>query len=155
MFRPVFSPVWLLAAFSILLMTGCASMKEGLGSTSETVTARVGMDVETAVGAVFGAHGYSQMSSDKGTLIFERPGSKTDEMLYGDFSDSKTTDRVRVVIDPIDGSHFRVTCVGYAVRQPTGHFEGDTSLEDPVRRFQLFSSQISQMLREVKARMHS
>ena len=95
------------------------------------------------------------MSSMKGTLIFERPGRKTDEMLYGDFSDSKMTDRVRVVIDPIDVTHFRITCVGYAVRQPTGHFEGDTSLEDPVRRFQFFSSQFSQMLREVKARLHS
>jgi hypothetical protein len=155
MFRPAFFPTRLLAAFFIVLATGCASMKEGLGATSETVTASMGMDVETAVGAVFEGHGYSQMSSDKGTLIFERPGSKTDEMLYGDFSDSKTIDRARVVIDPIDETHFRITCVGYAVRQPTGHFEGDTSLEDPVRRFQLFSTQFSQMLREVKARLHS
>ena len=155
MFRPAFFPTWLLAAFFIVLATGCASMKEGLGATSETVTASMGMDVETAVGAVFEGHGYSQMSSEKGTLIFERPGSKTDEMLYGDFSDSKMTDRVRVVIDPIDATHFRVTCVGYAVKQPTGHFEGDTSLDDPIRRFQLFSSQFAQMLREVKARLHS
>ena len=155
MFRPASFCFRLLAACSILAVMGCGSMKEGLGATSDTMTANMGMDVETAVGAVFEAHGYSQMSSDKGTLIFERPGSKTDEMLYGDFSDSKTTDRVRVIIDPIDPTHFRVTCVGYAVRQPTGHFEGDTSMEDPVRRFQLFSSQFSQMLREVKARLHS
>jgi hypothetical protein len=127
-----------------------------MGATSETVAASMGAEVETAVGAVFEAHGYSQMSSpERGALVFERPGSKTDEMLYGDFSDSKTTDRVKVTIEPVDVTHFRVTCVGYAVRQPTGHFEGDTSLEDPVRRFQLFSSQFSKMLQEVKARLHS
>jgi hypothetical protein len=155
MFRPMLAPVRLLAAFLILLVTGCAMMKDGMGATSETVTAGLGAEVESAVGVVFEAHGYSQMASDKGTLVFERPGSKTDEMLYGDFSDDKTTDRVRVTIEPIDGTHFRVTCVGYAVRQPTGHFEGDTSLEDPVRRFQFFSSQFSKMLKEVKARLHS
>jgi hypothetical protein len=155
MFRPAFAPVRLLAVFLFLLAAGCATMKEGMGATSVTVTASTGNDVESAVGVVFEAHGYSQMSSMKGTLIFERPGSKTDEMLYGDFSDSKTTDRVRVVIDPIDGRHFRITCVGYAVRQPTGHFEGDTSLEDPVRRFQLFSTQFSKMLQEVKMRLHA
>jgi hypothetical protein len=156
MFRPSFLPIRLCAAFLILLVTGCDSMKGGLGATSETVTASMGMEVETAVGAVFEAHGYTQMSSpERDALIFERPGSHTDEMLYGDFSDSKMTDRVKVVIDPIDASHFRITCVGYAVKQPTGHFEGDTSLEDPVRRFQLFSSQFSKMLREVKARLHS
>jgi hypothetical protein len=155
MFRPLFFPVWLCAALLVLFVSGCGSMKEGLGSTSVTVTASTGDDVETTVGAVFEGHGYSQTSSEKGTLIFDRPGSKTDEMLYGDFSDSKLTDRVRVVIDPIDGSHFRITCVGYAVKQPTGHFEGDTSLEDPVRRFQLFSTQTMQMLREVKSRLGS
>ena len=156
MFRPAFSAVRLFAAFLILLMTGCAAtLKEGMGATSETVTAPMGEAVESAVGVVFEAHGYSQMSSSKGTLIFERPASKTDEMLYGDFSDSKLTDRVRVVIDPLDNNRFRVTCVGYAVKQPTGHFEGDTSLEDPVRRFQFFSSQFSKMLQEVKARLHS
>jgi len=155
MFRTAFSPVRLLAMVSILLVTGCATFKEGMGATSETVSAHMGMEVETTVGAVFEGHGYSQMSSEKGTLIFERPGSKTDEMLYGDFSDSKMTDRVRVVIEPIDASHFRITCVGYAVKQATGHFEGDTSMDDPVRRFQLFSSQFAQMLREVKTRLHS
>jgi hypothetical protein len=143
MFRPMLAPVRLLAAFLILLVTGCAMMKDGMGATSETVTAGLGAEVESAVGVVFEAHGYSQMASDKGTLVFERPGSKTDEMLYGDFSDDKTTDRVRVTIEPIDGTHFRVTCVGYAV------------LEDPVRRFQFFSSQFSKMLKEVKARLHS
>jgi hypothetical protein len=155
MFHPAFSPVRLFATVLVLLVTSCATMKEGMGATSETVTASMGMEVEAAVGAVFEGHGYSQMSSEKGTLIFERPGSKTDEMLYGDFSDSKMTDRVRVIIDPIDVNHFRITCVGYAVKQPTGHFEGDTSLDDPVRRFQLFSSQFAKILREVKARLHS
>jgi len=154
MSRPTFVPLRALAALSLFMLTSCATFRDGPGATSATVSARSGMDVEEAVGAVFTSHGYTQKSSDKGTIVFEKPGSHTDVMLYGDFDDNKMTDRVRVTIDPVDGGHFRITCVGYAVREATGHFAGDTSMEDPIRRLQLFSTQFSHMLDEVKARVH-
>ena len=73
MFRPAFSAVRLFAAFLILLLTGCAAtLKEGMGATSETVTAPMGDAVESAVGVVFEAHGYSQMSSSKGIGVTSR-----------------------------------------------------------------------------------
>ena len=47
MSRPALSPIRLLAAFLLLLMTGCAAtLKEGMGATSETVTAPMGDAVE-------------------------------------------------------------------------------------------------------------
>jgi len=65
------------------------------------------------------------------------------------------TDRVKVTIDPLnDGTRFRLTAVAYAVRQPTGHFAGDNSFEDPIRRLQVFSSQLEHILGEIKARLH-
>ena len=143
----------LLIVASLLFITGCAAITDGPGATSATVTAPSGMNVEAAVTAVFGAHGYSKAGSDKETLVFERPGSRADQLLYGDFEETPMKDRVKVRIESTDSGRFRITCVGYAVRVPTGHFAGDASLEDPIRRLQLFSSQLSRMLTEVKERL--
>lgn len=154
MSRSPFSPLLLLLPLVLAFVSGCTTVKEGPGATSAIVNAHSGMDVEGACNAVFQDHGYTEMSSEKGVLTYEKPGSKTDQMLYGDFEDSRMTDRVKATVEPLEGTRFRITLVAYAVRQPTGHFAGDNSFEDPIRRLQLFSSQLGHILDEIKARLH-
>ena len=154
MFRSPFSPLSLFLPLVFVFMAGCSTVS-GPGAESVTVNAHSGLEVEGAANAVFQDHGYTEMGSKNNVLTYEKPGSKTDQMLYGDFEDSRMTDRVKVTIDPLDnGSRFRLTAVAFAVRQPTGHFAGDTSFEDPIRRLQVFSSQLEHILSEIKARLH-
>ena len=130
-----------------LPVTACSVLEKGSPSASTKIAADSETDIEAAITDVFRGHGYTVLSRNSAGIVLERPGSKTDNLLYGNWNDAPPPiDRVRVTIAPGKTGIFLVSCFPSVVRGG-----GDLQFQDSQRRLQPFSFHYGALLREVRS----
>ncbi len=134
--------IFLLA--SVSFFASCAVFHSGAPSASVVVTADSGTEVEAAVTGAFVARNFHLASNVRHDLTFERDASGVDGVLYGNWNDDKLADRVVVQVIELSAGKYRLSCLPYAVRGL------GTGMDDAVRRFQIYSSEYSTALRQVR-----
>lgn len=131
---------------ALLAITSCTLMEKGAPTAAMTIPADSADDVEAAVSDVFRAAGYTVSQRTNSGVVFERPASTTDEVLYGNWNESEPLiDRVQVTVALAGVGSYRVSCFPFAVRGGS-----DDSFQDAQRRVHLFSPHYNGLLREVR-----
>ncbi|HYR59180.1 MAG TPA: hypothetical protein VEO95_11140 [Chthoniobacteraceae bacterium] len=138
-------PRQLLALCAALPLASCTLFEPGAPAAATTVRARSAFQVADVVERVFVDEGYQTTQRTQEGMTFERPGSKTDRVLYGNWIEGDIAQRITVNITQRSDDSYRVRCLPSVVRDPH-----DISFEDPHRRLQLYSFHCAHLLREVR-----
>ncbi len=128
-----------------LVFSSCTLLEPGSPSAAVTVKARSSFDVSSILERVFVDDGYQTIQRTGDGITFESKASKTDNLLYGNWNESKVTQRVTVTIASRGDETYRLRCLPSVVRDPH-----DVSFEDQHRRFQPFSLHYGSLMREVR-----
>jgi hypothetical protein len=135
----------LLLALCLLFLPACTIFEPGGPSAAITVRARNSFQVADVVERVFVDRGYQPILRESDGITFEREGTKTDRLLYGDWDDRRVTRRVKVTVASAGERAYRLRCIPFVTRDPH-----DVSFEDQHRSPQVFSFHFSALLREVR-----
>jgi hypothetical protein len=128
-----------------LSLSSCALFEPGGPSAAITVRARSSFHVTDVVERVFIDEGYQPIQRGLDGIMFERKGTKTDSVLYGNWNEGEVTQRVQVNVASRGDETYRLRCIPYVARNPH-----DVSFVDQHRRMQPFSLHFSSLLREVR-----
>jgi hypothetical protein len=133
---------------ALLALSGCGTSRGSGKSSTVTVLIR-----ETSPSAVRGAtidvfetHGYKVGRLDRQSLVFEKPGSKWNDIVYGDWMESRTWNRVRVEVETVDESSVRLRATAYIVQDKGG------AIEEQVKSYRRAPYQ--ELLDEIAARLN-
>jgi hypothetical protein len=131
-------------------LIGCQSFNSppSTNLASVKIQNQPGQVIQQATIAVFRDHYFTLMTDSPGQLVFTRPGSKWDNIAYGDFMDEKTTIRVKVAITPLDSSTTLLACNAQIVSNA-----GDDVLEDDHKVPGYQKGPYQDLLNEVQARL--
>jgi hypothetical protein len=106
------------------------------------------MEVESALTDALTSRGFRPAGEAGRELTFERPATRVGEVLYGNWGDEKSVERLVARIERGAGDEFRVSLFPYTIRgQGTG-------MEDVSRRMEVHSREYSKVLKEVKAQLN-
>ncbi len=126
------------------VLSACALFHEGAPVATRKVQADTGREVESVASDSFNRRGYRVVSSTGRRVTFERVASKTDEVVYGSWGESKSMERVVLSIEETSFPNvFRISCQPFTVRDP------GTGMEDVSRRLQVFSRDYDVILKEI------
>ncbi len=95
------------------LAAGCQSFKNPPDNNlaSVTITNRTMAQVSGAVQTVFETHYFTGGPAGPGRFVYERPGSRMNNLAYGSFMfNEKVTVRVTVNVQPVYGGQFILSC---------------------------------------------
>jgi len=135
----------LLLSLCCVLLASCALFEPGGPSAATSVRARTAFQVSEVVERVFIDHGYQPILRESDGATFEKKGSKSDRLFYGDWDGEDVTERVKVVIASKGDGNYRLRCLSFMTR-----FPHDVSFEDQHRRPQFFSVKYGRLLGEVR-----
>lgn len=118
-------------ALSLLMLGGLGCQSLTAPSSVSFASVKIGGhtvdEVQAAAIKVFQNEGYRAMSSSDG-LVFEREGSRWEEVAYGsNVGADKVVNRVRVQVVDLGGGVCRLQCTPYVVR------DAGTGVEDEVK----------------------
>jgi hypothetical protein len=126
---------------------GCAVFHEDAPTSFLKVRAASRMEVESALTAAVTSRGFHPVGEAGREMTFERPATRTGEVLYGNWGEEKSVERLVSRIERGNGDEFRVSLFPYTIRgQGTG-------MEDVSRRLEVHSREYSKILKEVKAEL--
>lgn len=134
---------------SVVCLAGCHTSRPSSASFASVVIENRTPDQirQTAV-AVFAGDGYRAASLSGDELVFEKEGTRGDQIAYGSIvGDQAIRVRVRTVIVPLAPQQHRLQCKAYMVR------EAGTSFEDEVRLKNFRSGPYQKLLEEVAVRL--
>jgi len=94
------------------------------------------------------AYAFGATGTGPGQFTFTRPGSKVDDLLYGDFMDEKVTLRVEVTARSLDPSTTLLSCRAQVVSAA-----GDPVFEQSHAVHKFNSGPYQNLLNEIKARL--
>jgi len=132
----------LLVLLPLLLSTGCAYFHKGAPAATTIVKSDDSFALTAAIVEAFASHGYQHTRSYTDALVFDRPSSRTDEILYGNWNETISSERVTVRFTTTKPGTYRISCLPYTVRG-----EG---LDDVSRRVGLFAGEYRTLLREIR-----
>ncbi len=102
-------------------------MSNGLSRPVQVVIENRSADeVQAVVLDVFEEDSYEVMLSRPGRMIFEKSGSRMDEVAYGSWLHGETALRVEVTIRPHEGVSQLVEAEGRVIRAAGSYFEDET-----------------------------
>ncbi len=127
--RGLFSAVLALLCLA-LVATGCRLGKPGSASfASVNIEDHTAPQIQEAAGKVFRADGYAAFFGANGQMIFQREGTRANNIgqngFVGSYYGEQTMIRVVAEIVDLGGNTFRLQCQAYMVRNP-----GDSMMED-------------------------
>ena len=143
--------LWL--ALLATLFTGCHSTVPGSASfASVTIANRLPEEIRRVTEEVFRGNGYHGYSGVTGEMVFEKEGSRMNQLAYGGWLETHqgntTWVRVRLtLVDLGDGSH-RLQCQAFMVPH-----HGDSFFEEEQRLTNIRSAPYQQLLNEIAARL--
>jgi hypothetical protein len=121
-------------AVAVIISTSLLGCKS-LDKTATESFASVRIDGHTpeqirgATAVVFQQDGYTAVEVRKPEMVFEKEGSRWDQIAYGSWvNDADVWVRVRVSVVPLSGGEFRLQCRAFKVRN-----KGDPLTEEQVR----------------------
>jgi hypothetical protein len=139
----------LLAGLSFVL-AGCASTSSpGINShAAVTIRGHAVTDVVLTTRAVFEEHDFVLARAEPDRMIFERPGTKAEQVKYGSFASSRVTIRAKVDLQEMGPDTFFLRCDVFSVRDA-----GESVLEDETRLILVSSKPYRRILNEVRDRL--
>lgn len=106
---------------------GCQTASDGSSRQARVVIENRSADeVQAVVLDVFEQNSYEVMLSRPGRMIFEKSGSRMDEVAYGSWLHGETALRVEVTIRPHEGVSQLVEAKGRLIRAAGTYFEDET-----------------------------
>lgn len=147
MFR---SAVRLASCCALALSVGCASLQSPTSGShaAVTITGHGVTDVVLTTREVFTEHGFTLARAEPDRMIFERPGTKGEQVKYGSFGSPAVTVRAKVDLQEMGSKSFFLRCDVFAVRDA-----GQSVLEDETRMMLISAKSYQAILDEVKARL--
>lgn len=118
---PLIRNAWLILTLAALCFCGCRSANKPVSASFASVTiANRGVDeIRRAATAVFAEAGYETYSSVAGDLIFEKEGTRKNQVMHGGWiDDSPVRERVRSEIVTLYDGTQRLQCKVYMVQNP-------------------------------------
>ena len=135
----------------LLLVNGCSSFTTDSPSylTYVTIYNQPDAAIMQATTNVFASHGFSGGKIDSGQCVFQRPGTRADNLIYGNaMFDEKVILQVTVQFDHIDSHATVVGCNAALVQEAGDPFFADNH---PIHR--LGKSPYKRMLQEIQAKL--
>src|SRR4051794_22204191 len=99
----------------VLFFSSCAMMHSGAPAATTVVKASNPEAVASAIVDAFTEHGYVVSSQNADTVTLQRRSSKTDELIYGNWNESTSFERVVVRFSPNGADKFRISCIPYSI----------------------------------------
>jgi hypothetical protein len=121
-------------AFTTLVVTGCRSWGKPASASfaSVNIAGHTVEEIQDETVAVFQANCYRAYRKSDGTLVFDKEGSKMNQMAYSGLAGAhygeRIIERVRAEVVDMGGGSHRLQCHAYMVRDP-----GDGIFEDEIR----------------------
>ena len=141
----------LLVAASLGLI-GCKSLDKPASASfaSVRIQFRTPEQIREATIAVFKQDGYAPVPTPPPNLVFEKEGSRWDQIAYGSsfVSDGTAWIRVKASIVPLSEDTFRLQCNAFMVRS-----KGDKTLEEEVKLRDNHSKPYQALLDKVLGRL--
>ena len=131
------------------LLTACSTFNAGspIASTyAPAASASRALDVAVET---FAGLGFKVASLEDDSVAMDRPASKTGQVLYGNWNESVSLERVVIKVTPGKADLYKIACFPYAVRN------AGTGMEDVIRRVQFNSWEYSRALREIARRLRA
>jgi hypothetical protein len=109
----------LLAIATAVLTSGCRSPRALVSNrmASIIVTNQSPEQIAAAIRVVFKQHGYEEGKGEEEELVFQKPGSFTSGMVYGDWYSGGVWERIKTYLRELDSTRTVVECDGYMVQQ--------------------------------------
>ena len=112
-------------------LVGCKSPSKPTAASfaSVRIQGHTAEQIRAASVVVFQQEGYTALDGKRFELVFEKEGSRWDQIAYGNWvNEAPVWLRVRVIMVPLSADTFRLQCQAYKVRN-----KGDPLAEDQVR----------------------
>jgi hypothetical protein len=141
----------LLWAAASLALLGCKSLTKSdpASFAAVRITGHTPEQIHAATMAVFQQDGYEAARVARSELVFEKEGSRWDQIAYGNWVDSNPVwIRVRVSLVPLSDGVFRLQCQAFRVRD-----KDDTVPENEVRLKNNHSKPYQALLDKVLGRL--
>ena len=138
------------AAYLIALLAGCSSTRSsGISShAAVTLTGHGVSEVVVTTREVFGDHGFTLARAEPDRMIFERPGTKGEQVKYGSFGSSAVVIRAKVDLQEMGPETYFLRCDVFSVRDA-----GQSVLEDETRLMLMSAKSYQAILDDVKTRL--
>lgn len=143
-----------IAVFAAAFIAGCATGKPASASFASVVITNQSVEViQDTTMLVFGEAGYKANRAADGTMIFEREGSRGDQILYGGLGGAAyggaVTVRVRAeIVELVAQDARRLQCTAYVVNNA-----GDGIFEDKQKLANFRSGPYQKLLDEVALKL--
>ena len=135
----------------VLAVCGCHTTRETAPGTIASVVLHGNTpgQIGDAVIAVFNQNGYITMQAGLNDLVFEKKGSKMNNLAYGSWmGEEPVWVRVRLTIIPVGEAVCRLECRAFLVK------DRGTAAEETFKVNRLHSSRYEQLLDEVASRLN-
>jgi hypothetical protein len=144
------SGVWLAVFLIPVILSGCASggSKNMASHGGITVKGRSVTDVILTTRDVFMKNGYVLAKVEPDRMIFERPGTRSEQVKYGSFGSPHVTIRAKVDLQDMGPETFYLRCDAFAVRDA-----GDSMMEDESRLILFSNKPYQKIMDEIKQQL--
>jgi hypothetical protein len=112
-------------------LLGCKSLNKpaSAGFASVRIQGHTAEQIRAASVVVFQQDGYTALEGKRSEMVFEKEGSRWDQIAYGSWvNEAPVWLRAKVTMVPLSDDTFRLQCQAYKVRN-----KGDPLAEDQVR----------------------
>jgi hypothetical protein len=143
-----------ITVFCAFVVSGCHLFSPGSASfASVTITNRSPAEIGVAVGQVFQEDGYTLRTSKDGQWVFEKEGTRANDLAYNGLvathNGSRTAVRVRMDLVELGNDSRRLQCQAYMVRNA-----GEAFFEDESRVANIRSGPYQSLLDKVAERLN-
>jgi hypothetical protein len=109
----------LLATAAGLLTTGCRSTEPKVSTRMASIIAtnQSSEQIEAAIRSVFKSHGYQEEKGEKDEIVFQKPGSFMNGLVYSDWYDGGVWERIKIYQRELRPAQTVVECDGYMVSE--------------------------------------
>jgi hypothetical protein len=146
--RNLAAGLFLAATFALI---GCKSLNEPASASfaSVQIPGHTADQIRAATVVVFQQDGYTLTGAQRSEMVFEREGSRWDQIAYGSWvNEAPVWVRVRASMVPLAGDTVRLQCQAYKVRN-----KGDPLAEEQVRISGAHSKPFQALLEKVREQL--
>jgi hypothetical protein len=134
-----------------IALSGCKSLNKPASASfaSVRIQGHTAEQIRAASVVVFQQDGYTVVDGKRSEMLFEKEGSRWDQIAYGSWvNETPVWLRAKVSLVPLSDDIFRLQCQAYKVRN-----KGDPLTEDQVRIGNSHSKPYQALLDEVLAQL--
>jgi hypothetical protein len=134
-----------------IALLGCKSLHKPASASfsSVRIQGHTAEQIRAASVVVFQQDGYTALEGKRSEMVFEKEGSRWDQIAYGSWvNEAPVWLRAKVSMVPLSNDTFRLQCQAYKIRN-----KGDPLTEDQVRIGNSHSKPYQALLDEVLAQL--